>query len=107
MNGNLWEWVTDQKTDDTTYGGRSIPTVAGLSQIDDYGIPVSSGGTSCSGGKCNNDYFYRQASPDTTLRGGLRGGSWGNGSYAGSFDLNVSNGPSDTGYDIGFRCALR
>lgn len=107
MNGNLWEWVTDQKTDDTTYGGRSIPTVSGLNQIDDYGIPVSSGGTSCSGGKCNNDYFYRQASPDTILRGGLRGGGWDSGSYAGSFLLTVGNEPSTAGSNVGFRCALR
>ncbi|MCX6737666.1 MAG: SUMF1/EgtB/PvdO family nonheme iron enzyme [Candidatus Parcubacteria bacterium] len=108
MNGNMWEWVADQKTDDTTYGGRAISTIAGLSQIDDYGIPVSSGGTSCTGGKCNSDYFWRNASPDNTLEGGLRGESWNSGSTAGSFHLGVSSAPSDaSNAAVGFRCALR
>lgn len=36
----------------------------------------------------------------------IRGGSWGNGSSAGVFALNLNNPRSDANWNIGFRLAL-
>ena len=34
----------------------------------------------------------------------LRGGNWNNGANAGPFCANLNNAPTNTNYDIGFRC---
>lgn len=33
-----------------------------------------------------------------------RGGNWWNGAHAGPFYANLNNAPTDTNYNIGFRC---
>ena len=107
MIGNVWEWVNDTKSTSDIYssGNTAVPTSNGtIAQINDYGVPVTSGGTSCSGGKCNSDYYWVTSG---TLTAGLRSGSWGNGASAGRFALYLDFAPSSTGGHIGFRCALR
>lgn len=38
-------------------------------------------------------------------RGALRGGNWNNSSNAGLFNWNLNNTPSNTDWNIGFRCS--
>jgi prepilin-type N-terminal cleavage/methylation domain-containing protein len=107
MIGNVWEWVNDTKSTSDIYssGNTAVPTSnQTITQINDYGIPVTSGGTSCSGGKCNNDYYWVASG---TLTAGLRSGLWTNGASAGRFALHLKDAPSSTGSTLGFRCALR
>jgi len=107
MIGNVWEWVNDTKNTSDIYssGNTAVPSSGQtIAQINDYGVPVLSGGTSCSGGKCNNDFYWVASG---TLTAGLRSGSWVNGALAGRFALNLYNAPGHTGSDVGFRCALR
>ena len=107
MIGNLWEWVNDTKSTSDIYssGNTAVPiSNQTIAQINDYGIPVTSGGTSCSGGKCNNDYYWVASG---TLTAGRRSGGWGYGAYAGCFALNLGGAPSSTYNYIGFRSALR
>ena len=107
MIGNVWEWVNDTKSTSDIYssGNTAVPTSNGtIAQINDYGVPVTSGGTSCSGGKCNSDYYWVTSG---TLTAGLRSGDWSGGAGAGRFALYLSKAPAYTGGSIGFRCALR
>jgi len=107
MIGNVWEWVNDTKSTSDIYssGNTAVPTSNGtIAQINDYGVPVTSGGTSCSGGKCNSDYYWVTSG---TLTAGLRSGRWYNGAGAGRFALDLYEAPASTKYYIGFRCALR
>jgi len=107
MIGNVWEWVNDTKSTSDIYssGNTAVPTSNGtIAQINDYGVPVTSGGTSCSGGKCNSDYYWVTSG---TLTAGLRSGSWSGGATAGRFALALTNAPSNAVGSVGFRCALR
>jgi len=107
MIGNVWEWVNDTKSTSDIYssGNTAVPTSNGtIAQINDYGVPVTSGGTSCSGGKCNSDYYWVTSG---TLTAGRRSGGWNSGALAGRFALTLRYAPSYTGSSIGFRCALR
>jgi len=106
MIGNLWEWVDDTKNASDIYssGNTPVPTSTRIiAYINDYGVPVSSPGQSCSGGACSNDYYWYASG----LTAGLRSGSWSTGTTAGRFALLLYNSPSLTTNDIGFRCALR
>ena len=107
MVGNVWEWVNDTKSTSDIYssGNTAVPTSnRTIAYINDYGVPIVSGGTSCSGGKCNSDYYWVASG---TLTAGLRSGRWNDGAGAGRFALHLADAPSDTSYYIGFRCALR
>jgi prepilin-type N-terminal cleavage/methylation domain-containing protein len=107
MIGNVWEWVNDTKSTSNIYssGNTAVPTAnQTIAQINDYGVPVTSGGTSCSGGKCNNDYYWVASG---VLTAGLRSGGWGRGAPAGRFALLLNSAPGGTSSDLGFRCALR
>lgn len=107
MIGNIWEWVNDTKSTSDIYssGNTAVPTAnQTIAQINNYGVPVTSGGTSCSGGKCNNDYYWVASG---TLTAGLRSGFWYYGASAGRFALTLSDAPGYSNYSFGFRCALR
>jgi hypothetical protein len=49
----------------------------------------------------NGDYIYGNGSP---IGAAARGGSWGNGAFAGVFAFSAYNGPSGWDVSIGFRC---
>ena len=107
MIGNIWEWVNDTKNTSDVYssGNTAVPTAGQtIAQINNYGVPVTSGGSSCSGGKCNNDYYWVASG---TLTAGLRSGFWYFGAIAGRFALYLADAPGSTAYSFGFRCALR
>jgi formylglycine-generating enzyme required for sulfatase activity len=107
MIGNVYEWVNDTKSTSDIYssGNTSVPISGGtIAQINEYGVPVTSGGTSCSGGKCNSDYYWTASG---TLTAGRRSGGWPTGAPAGRFALCLSDAPGTTYAAIGFRCALR
>ncbi|MDD3434875.1 MAG: SUMF1/EgtB/PvdO family nonheme iron enzyme, partial [Candidatus Pacebacteria bacterium] len=106
MIGNVWEWVNDTKNTNDIYssGNTKVPNSnRTIAQINNYGVPVDAGGTSCSG-LCNSDYYWVTSG---SLTAGLRSGSWYNGANAGRFCLNLNSAPSRTTNDVGFRCALR
>ena len=107
MIGNIWEWVNDTKSISNVYssGNTAVPTSnQTIAQINNYGIPVTSGGSSCTGGKCNSDYYWVNS---TILTAGFRSGFWSNGADAGRFALYLGYAPSSTSSSVGFRCALR
>jgi prepilin-type N-terminal cleavage/methylation domain-containing protein len=107
MVGNVWEWVNDTKNTSDVYssGNTQVPaTNQTIAQINALGVPIASGGTSCSGGKCNSDYYWVTSG---SLTAGLRSGYWLTGADAGRFALHLTNASGYTGGDIGFRCALR
>jgi len=98
--GNVWEW-----TDNVINGGlhpvtgAAFPAQSYITGMDVYGLPSSTGSATTN---YNYDYFWINASG---YRGFRRGGRWNYGSAAGSFALYLSNAPSSTGSDGGFRCA--
>ena len=107
MIGNVWEWVNDTKSTSDVYtsGNTAVPNSnRTIAYINDYGVPVASGGTSCSGGRCNNDYYWVASG---TLTAGLRSGDWNCGAKAGRFALALNSTPGNASATIGFRCALR
>jgi len=107
MVGNVWEWVNDTKSTSDIYssGNTQVPNSnRTIAYINDYGVPITAGGTSCSGGKCNNDYYWVASG---TLTAGLRSGFWTTGAGAGRFALFLGIAPSYSNSGIGFRCALR
>jgi len=71
---------------------RSEPVIANMA------IPASL----YSASNYNSDYFYIRA---FGARGALRGGNWNNSSNAGLFNWNLNNTPSNTDWNIGFRCS--
>jgi len=106
MIGNVWEWVNDTKNTNDIYssGNTKVPNSnRTIAQINNYGVPVDAGGTSCSG-LCNSDYYWVTSG---SLTAGLRSGSWFDCASAGRFCLNLFSAPSNSYYNIGFRCALR
>jgi len=106
MIGNVWEWVNDTKNTSDIYSSGNTPVPSSsktITQINNYGVPVETGGTSCSG-LCNSDYYWVTSG---SLTAGLRSGCWYLGAHAGRFCLNLYHAPSNTTSSAGFRCALR
>jgi len=71
---------------------RSEPAIANMA------IPASL----YSASNYNSDYFYIRA---FGARGAVRGGNWHDSSYAGLFYWNLTYTPSNTVWNIGFRCS--
>jgi formylglycine-generating enzyme required for sulfatase activity len=87
MVGNVWEWVGDWG--DLATGGCTDWT----SQTG-----IAGGDISCVGGD-GSSAFAR-------IPGALfRGGDWGFGTGAGVFAVNGGTFPSNSGGNVGFRCA--
>lgn len=91
MVGNVWEWVGDWIQGSSTNWNPSTGN-AGM----DYGTDYMLG---------TNPAFYQGTNSTNFPSAPIRGGSWGNGAFAGVFALYADNGPSYSFNSIGFRCA--
>jgi formylglycine-generating enzyme required for sulfatase activity len=98
--GNVWEW-TDNVINNGLHPvtGMALPSANGIRGLDIYGLPNITGSSTAD---YNYDYFWINTDG---YRGFLRGGSWGDASRVGAFALYLNNAPSNTNYNIGFRCA--
>jgi len=106
--GNVWEWT------DSTIIGQEEPEDA--SPADEwlefnavtkwkginYAMPSYSGWTASNG---IGRIYTQVGTAGTGRRAFLRGGCWSIGAYAGVLALHLYYSPSNTNYNIGFRCA--
>ena len=94
MIGNLWEWTAAWTTAGVTWqtsdGQSSQPWPSG------YGDDV----TWNLGGRATNGSGWTDGAPSAALRGG----SWADGEYSGTFSINLDNGPAAWGPSLSFRC---
>ena len=109
MAGNVWEWTAGQTSGGqpgaSGWAWRQWNAIAGTGSLSpnphpSYGTPAASGWDS---GQGIGQAF--SSSADAVLRGFLRGGNWGSGTYAGVLLLNLNYPPSDTYSLSGFRVA--
>lgn len=98
MIGNVWEWTAERfaGAGHTTYAPEASnwPTATG----NDYRSEI----TSNVNGFVSNGVSGIAALPSAAIRGGY----WLDGTRAGVFSLNLTDGPSHWGSAIGFRCVL-
>ena len=119
MAGNIWQWTND------TILGKNEPTGAtpgwnwrSFSTADDGsgngGITTWGGMTQTSAGPSNSAWnasngigriFSDGTGTNNSTYSFLRGGGWGNGSYAGVEPLALGLGSGNLDINIGFRCA--
>ncbi len=107
ISGNVWEW-TDW--DSATAGFQIGPTSCPFSGNEE--LPSVSCGALASADYDTDNGTYTSTEGVGQFFGGsggaaLRGGFWGNDTYAGAFTLSLFNSPTDTGDGIGFRCVFR
>ena len=94
MIGNLWEWGTDWYASGLTPqyldGQATVPWPAGYHDDAIWNV----------NGRAQNGVDWVDGSPAATTRGG----SWADGTDAGSFSMSLSRGPTHFEDIIGFRC---
>jgi formylglycine-generating enzyme required for sulfatase activity len=108
--GNVWEWTLGQIYNGVGYDNgadglwfeQGLPTtqqnVSVYGRYDLFrGYPKSAGAPAIAD---NGDYYWYSSA----LRGPLRGGSWGNSSFAGRWSLLLNNAPSSSYSHLGGRC---
>jgi formylglycine-generating enzyme required for sulfatase activity len=98
MIGNVWEW-TDEWYAATANPGTADGENAGVSK---FGATYNDDGVWGVTGAVSNGTVNA-----TIPAAAFRGGSWSDGTQAGVFALDLSNGPSYWSSDRGFRCLLQ
>jgi len=103
MSGNIYEWTNDTCTAGT---GTGYWQGAGWiewtdSNLSDYEKLVAGPAGAYTATNAAGRYYGCSANGN----GFLRGGHWGNGSYAGLFNLVLNDAPSHSSTYLGFRCA--
>jgi formylglycine-generating enzyme required for sulfatase activity len=96
MIGNVWEWTSEWVA---STGSQASGTWANSGG---NGGNYNGDGTWNISGQAAADGAWRAATPSA----GVRGGSWGSGTQAGLFALNLNNAPSSWSTADGFRCLL-
>ncbi len=115
MAGNVWEWTSGQTTGgqpgitgEATWAWKewnATPMTtasfspSGPNPFPSYGTPAASGWNAGTNG-IGRLYSYVG---DSALRGFFRGGTWGDGSYAGVLALNLNFAPGNAYSSVGFR----
>ena len=120
FSGNVWEWSDDKIQCNTTVCPNTLmpyDTTPGSEWIDYTNVstwgkyskaelsPLSHFTGTLGVGRLYTDHDVASGSPDIYTHAFLRGGDWGDTSNAGVFALYLSDSPSNSGSDIGFRCA--
>jgi formylglycine-generating enzyme required for sulfatase activity len=111
MIGNLWEWADlwgQSGNASTSYsnGAYVKPWPAGYSPTDEdsgtTGAQTADGTWNINGiSYSNGTGGYTSGLPFAAIRGG----DWTNGTGAGAFAFNATNGPSNWDWSLGFRCS--
>jgi len=107
----VWEWVDfvitgagsqPQAPSQTSYAWQDFPTVTNWGNtLGRENIAPKNASLNSSNGV--GRIWYN--SSETETRALVRGGSWGDGSNAGAFAVNLNNSPANLNANIGFRCA--
>ena len=117
LSGNVWEWNQDtiKRKDEphSTTAPDNTFNYKELNTFDNYGTmsyaamrPSNPAWTSAH--NMGRVYTYNPSGDtNTTQYAFIRGGGWYATSNAGLFLLNLSYTPTDTGYNIGFRCVFQ
>ena len=107
LAGNVWEWTCaqiiggDQPTATPGFNWRELTAITRWGALN-YSLPTGRGWNSTQGlGKIFSD----GTSTNTTLYGFIRGGCWNSVATAGAFGVLLSNTPSGTFTNVGFRVA--
>jgi len=98
------DYTNDWNLASETYGAAYFNPALGLPLVsNDNGNAVL---VSANTAKLHGDYFYLRTDNGTASRGLSAGGYWGNGAVNGRWASYWRAGPSATGNNFGFRCAL-
>lgn len=123
LSGNVWEWTSNSfRTED---GGYESPRLTEGSSVSSDGwrelneISVWNGMPSSSGTNSswdanegigriylNGDHTWGPDGQVYNVSAVQRGGHWYDGQHAGVFSAHLSNAPSNSHWNVGFRCSL-
>jgi formylglycine-generating enzyme required for sulfatase activity len=112
--GNVWEWTSGTVQSPVVQPGitgnganwREWPAITNPGTLSINPSPAGTGIAGASTWNTGNGIGAIYSNADEVgLRGFIRGGTWGDGSYAGVLGLNLYNAPGHTDTSLGFRVA--